>query len=189
MSENLVQKQPVLAEDMLQTDAARALAAHWLELFSGGEVPFKSDLRPENLKTVLPRILIYEYVSPDDIRIRLSGTATYKGYKRDLTGENYLDLVPDSYREGASRRLHAIVQQPCALITALSGPAGKDIDGLYEVLGLPLKAPNGKIRYSVHSCDLVDRGERGSGVGRKKLESLEAQYVDIGFGIPLQPPG
>lgn len=189
MTDHPVQKQPSLTESALQTDAARALVAHWSGLFSGGDIPLKSAVRPEELKAVLPWILIYEYLSRDDIRIRLCGTATYSAYKRNLTGENYLDLVPASYREGASRRLHAIIQQPCALVTSLSGPAGLDVKGLYEVIGLPLKAADGETRFSIHSCALIERGERGSSVGRKKLESLEALYVDIGFGLPAQPPG
>lgn len=70
--------------------AARAhaeLLAYWSGLRRGQKLPGRRDIRPEDLKRLLPTVSLLDVRSePMDFRLRLAGTGLYGVYGREITG-------------------------------------------------------------------------------------------------------
>ncbi len=181
-------RQASLARMDLRAEHTRELLKHWLHIAGDAVVPWKSSLDPSAIKASLPYLLIYEMHNRTDIRYRLFGTALYRAFGKDLTGRNYLDYVGPDRREATSERLFTVTGQPCGLYSRIVGPAGSGVLGLYESVGLPLRAPDGSIRFSVHISQLVERGLKSQGAYDDLLTVRESAFLDIGAGIPDASP-
>ena len=176
-------RQQILGQPF-QSEHSRALARHWLDIAGDRIMPAKSDLRPEELVRTLPNLLIYEYVSPEEIRFRLYGTALRAAYRRDLTGENYLDLTPPGERKETSERLFTLINFPCAAFSRLMAPAGKEVMGTYEAVGFPLTDDKGKPGFAIYASDLIQRGLAPCDRDPQKIHNLAPMFLDIGNGLP-----
>lgn len=82
--------------------AARAheeLYAYWAQLRTGGRLPGREDIHPDDFKRLLPTIsLIDVQRDPMDFRLRLAGTGLYGVYGREITGRRLSEVynVPAS---------------------------------------------------------------------------------------------
>lgn len=125
------------------SEAARHLHDYWSSKRQGSDdLPSRADIRPEEIKPLLPYLMILEFEQPArTFRYRLIGTAVVDGVGKDYTGltltESHpnvgafetvtramLDLMDDAaprWRRGAPMfRHHAEVQRLENLILALA---------------------------------------------------------------------
>lgn len=58
-------------------------------------------------------VVLFEWNSPDDVRVRLSGTGICQHTGRDTTGMNYAELTPAPHWPIRRFRLETMVRQPC----------------------------------------------------------------------------
>src|SRR5258707_3511096 len=78
--------------------ANRALAEHWLSLWNGDALPARAQLKPANLKSYLPDLLLFDTVPDKSVTIRLVGTNIVRQIKMELTGRDWVAMAPKSYR-------------------------------------------------------------------------------------------
>jgi len=78
------------------TTAARAhkeIFAYWASLRRDGRLPGRADIKPQDLKRLLPTVSLIDVShGPLDYRLRLAGTGLYSVYGREITGRPLHDV-------------------------------------------------------------------------------------------------
>jgi hypothetical protein len=79
-------------EDAEFIDAPRdpdlvALHAYWLGKRGAGELPARADIAPEEMKALLPHVMLYDVGPAGRHRIRLVGSSIVEFMGRNLTGQ------------------------------------------------------------------------------------------------------
>lgn len=171
---------------------ARLFFSYWDNLPKEGLIPRRGQIDPTMLKDLLPDLVICKYVfdNPPAIILRLVGTRHVMRWGRELTGVDYLDLVPPERRPLAWARNKLIVEHPCGthsyrIETFASGGRAR-----LESTALPLRDNDGKadmmILYSREAPD--ERLEPWKlGAGQAFADSLQSRFIDIGAGVPAGP--
>lgn len=62
------------------------LQAYWNGLAKDGQIPYRVDMRADDLKGILSNLILFDKVSPSEIRIRLHGHSISELFRQDLTG-------------------------------------------------------------------------------------------------------
>lgn len=104
--------------EQIELVTLRNVLALWREARGSRPAPLRSELGPEQLKSVLPDILVLERTSAGNLRIRLAGTGTYKLYNRDLTGKDIGALSPRGLADQLQTGLMSVLEtgKPCCLV-------------------------------------------------------------------------
>lgn len=127
--------------------AARAheeLYAYWAGLRHGPQLPGRSDIRPGDIKRLLPTVsLIDVQREPLKFRLRLAGTGLYSVYGREITGRTLEEVYSSSAAEYWRTELTKIVKdrRPAVGVHNLSWRGASHMSILW--LRLPL-ASNGR---------------------------------------------
>ena len=170
-----------------QTDEAAQLWAYWRALPRIGLMPRKTDISPAHLRNILARLVMLKLVSPSEFRLTLVGTDHVDMVGQELTGANYLDLVPEQRRAETVKRMWAAISHPVAnhFIYRMIARTGRVVT--CETLHLPLADEDGTPRYilavspelegEAYDLDHIDRGV-------EVTEILSHTYIDIGAGVP-----
>lgn len=162
--------------------------AYWktLQAEAEGPLPARSQFDPSQITTLLPHVYLLEHKSPEEMIVRLMGTALDEISGIPVTGLNYFDVCPPEdvslYME-INERLHAL---PCAslVVRDITFENGKNYS--LSSLGFPMANDEGKLAYSIglmlparqFKSDDMNNG----GVAHSVLRDLT--YIDIGFGVP-----
>lgn len=165
------------------------LTEHWLEIAGGRLLPSKTDLRPEQIASALTNIFLYEFHGREHIEFRLAGSFLREVHGRELTGTNYMEMMAEPHRSRASRRLFGMMDQPCGIrvINLASFENGRT--GEFSSYGLPLAGPDGSARFSIHVTGFLSGGSLPYHSRFTGMTAIEAEYIDIGAGIPdFDPP-
>ena len=126
--------------------AARAhaeLLTYWSGLRRGQRLPGRGDIRPEDLKRLLPAVSLVDVVGEaKDFRLRLAGTGLYEVYGREITGLTLAELYGATAADYWGGELRTVVQQrkPGVGVHSLSWRGASHLSILW--LRLPL-ASNG----------------------------------------------
>jgi hypothetical protein len=127
--------------------AARAheeLYAYWAGLRQGAQLPGRQDLRPGDIKRLLPTVsLIDVRRDPLSFRLRLAGTGLYSVYGREITGRTLEEVYASGAAEYWRSELTRIVQdrRPAVGVHNLAWRGASHMSILW--LRLPL-ASNGR---------------------------------------------
>ena len=159
----------------------------WADLPKTGMVPHRRDFRPEDLGHALAHMVVHELVSPADIRLRLVGSMIAQAYDEEITGRNYLDMVPAERREDASRPFFIACAQPCGMYTRMRSVAWRGLTMRRISLSYPLRDDAG-VRW-LYSCSTTDPSDEpdfdfANDGTATVTEVLERRYLDIGAGVP-----
>jgi hypothetical protein len=97
-----------LAEDAFSrfplTASNKKLADYWLSLWSGNQLPLRSQLSPSRMKDLLPGIGIFEVRAGESSRCRLAGTAIQRALGREIAGSDWRTYtLPDQQAERLTR--------------------------------------------------------------------------------------
>jgi len=160
---------------------------YWNSLPKSGFVPDRADFDPLAIHKIMPRILMVEYFSPEDVVFRMVGTGITEDIGFDPTKRSYLSLLEDSAFGAFRSASDAIFSTPCGghfLVTAQSAK-GYLVD--FDVLDLPMtnRAANSNIIVA-HLAQVCVRGMVPMGTFRIK-EIQSAGWIDIGAGVPATP--
>lgn len=171
------------------TDRAEKLYRHWRKAAGDRIMPAKSDLRPEMLGRVLPSIVLYEYHNPELIQFRVAGSSFRAIHGRELTGTNFLDMMKGDDRRKTWNRMHALLSFPCGILTTNTALFESGSRGFYRSYGLPLADADGTPKFTIHVSEYVS-GDTLPSFGKViRMGAAEANYLDIGAGIPdFTPP-
>jgi hypothetical protein len=148
--------------------AARAheeLFAYWASLRRSGRLPGRADIRPEDLKRLLPTVSLIDVLPDGDYRLRLAGTGLYSVYGREITGRRLEDVYNSQAAEYWRKELDTVVREgrPGVGCHSMSWRGASHMSILW--LRLPL-ASNGKDVDMILGYDAVvgAQGDNGSGI-------------------------
>ncbi|WP_286828776.1 MULTISPECIES: PAS domain-containing protein [Kordiimonas] len=164
-----------------------ALLAYWLRLKEEeGGVPRRSNLNPVAIRDLLPFVFLMERRAPDDLLVRLSGTALDAISPMPMTGANYLDLCPDETRDMVADMVTTVLTTPCGHRFKREATFQNGKSHEITTLSLPMTSEQGECRYivgvSASKTDLMPTNiQPGKYVAVKVLQS---EFVDLGYGLP-----
>jgi hypothetical protein len=184
-----LQKPTVVApnDGPLRTPQSLAFEAMWRALPREGLIPRRSAFRPERAARLLPNILLLEIDAnpPVATRIRLVGGALRNLAGCDVTGLDYLDLVPD--RDYQAGHLRACALHPCATWAASPVIYKRGYTSIVEITNFPLTDDAtgihlGLVLMQEIGGELPAYGQTG---GPLELRRATAKaFIDIGAGVP-----
>jgi hypothetical protein len=171
----------------------REFANLWLHWRGERLLPRRADVDLNSMRRLLPLVLLIEYHSPDEARIKVAGSRLrdYLGY--ELTGANYVDLAEPERRPIRRYRNWEIVTRPCGsrLIYDHRMQSGQVMPA--EVVSLPLDPdlPGGPRLTLANIAPLSRRTEiLEPPMDRRIAVAEEFTFLDIGAGVPdsIFPP-
>ncbi len=135
----------------------RVLYEYWLEKKAGGEMPGRVDIRPTEIISLLPRIILIDVeYHPLRFKFRLVGTDIVCAMGKDMTGV-YLDDI--SSQSSTLDRLNWLVENKTTYFaTAQLDWMDRDYQK-YHVLGLPLGSEDGAVNMILCGVDLYYHNE------------------------------
>ncbi len=161
----------VVAE--LQVDAMnRALAEYWLSLWQDEALPSRASLKPAELKTYLPNLVLFDTLPNKSVSIRLVGTYIERSLKTELTGKDWIAMAPKSYRAERLRILSTIARGGLG-VGHRRVPCTFDQHYICEELLLPFAEEAGG------TCPVMAH------VSGTSPAFVEIQSADAALGIPL----
>lgn len=173
----------------LITRSAQSLAfeAMWRDLPRDGLVPRRSAFRPERAARLLANIVLIDIntETPVTTRIRLMGGTLRNLAGIDVTGLDYLDLVPD--RDYQARHLAACVLHPCATWSASPVVYQRGYNSLTEITNFPLidDATGGHVGLVlIHEIGSDLSKSRAIGKPVELRPAIAKMFIDIGAGVP-----
>ena len=174
-------------ESELEATCASFLA-HWKALRSGADlVPtIESFLdRPSPLHA--PWLFMAEISGPDVI-VRLEGTGLVGRWGRDLTGERLFREKSPAYVAQIADNFRNVLQQPCGCYALNHYQSGRGRNVRVRVLYLPLAAKAGRLpRIVGYSVELQRRPFDDVALANTR-NTVEAEWIDVGGGIPAHAP-
>jgi len=183
---NFMQSSSTLPELGICSPAAQAYAAYWNALPKVGLIPPRSSFDPADLPSILPGFAVHEFVSPDNILVRLSGSAVVERFGYEMTGKNYLSNFESSRQHKVYDALSRIIDCPCGLLVhvRMFRESGVTID--YEVLGFPFRSEHGIANLAIYHTETLNSRPKLAPPDDRRKDSLPLRrmYIDIGAGIP-----
>lgn len=187
---------PSLLTDYAQvqdrTLESRAFEAMWRALpREDGLIPLRTAFRPEIAPRFLAHVALLDIHLNDETggkvttRLRLTG-----GILRDLIGENvtgldYLDLVPD--RAYQANHLRLCVETPCAAWSLAPVVYERDYTSLVEITHFPLTDEKTGNRIALLLLSEIGTRNAGARTVRGPFEmkpAIAKCFIDIGAGVP-----
>lgn len=176
-----------MADDRNTFVNGRTLARHWILWRGGGDVPVRSEIRPEDLGGVLASSMIMEVEDRERVVLRLAPSVLEERIGRSQRGVNFTSTNMREGREERLRRFWNAVSLPCGTFTRNHSLLADGRKIAYVTLMLPLTREAGAPpRLLIGSIDLIESEE----VWREPSDLIETPpakectYVDLGFGTP-----
>lgn len=152
-----------------------------------GLVPRRSAFRPELAPRLLPNLALLDIHNDETIttRVRLVGSRLRDLANMDVTGLDYLDLVPD--RAYQAEYLRLCLKTPCASWAVSPIVYERGYNSLIEITHFPLTdektgAHVGMVLIYEMGCDLPEYRTIGKPIELKP--AVVREFIDIGAGIP-----
>ena len=131
---------------MLQN--TRQLYQYWNRIRAGRPAPWRSDVEPMDIHTLLPDVFIAERQTPASYAYRLAGTRLCATYRRELKGRDMLELWERHDREGLETLLHMISEDGATAVISFSGQTDRGQSLTFEMFLAPLRQHDGTMsRY------------------------------------------
>lgn len=155
-------------------------------------IPDRCAVALADIHQCLGHAMLFDMVSEDEIHCRYMGDAFLDIYGQDFTGSNYLDLTEPQFREIRSKRLHGVVDKPCAAVWAtVRGPNSPKLP-LACGVSVPIR-PNrpDRPKQLMQFAVMLEGYEQSAFVARVKTGVVDFSdhfaFVDIGAGCPEVP--
>lgn len=163
------------------------LLGYWKGLRDAqGGVPKRASLNPVEIREILPYVFLIERRAPDDLLVRLAGTALDEVSPMPVTGANYLDFCPDEHRPFVVDAVRAVVEVPCGHRFSREVTFQNGRSHIITTLALPMTSETGEARYligvTVTREDVLAADKTPAAYAEVKF--LYSEFVDLGFGLP-----
>lgn len=195
MSETMGQAEVIeeaMPKGLRRTPESQLFEAMWRALPRGGRVPYRSSFQPERAGRLLSNIVLLE-INPGTAadggemttRIRLIGSALRDLADLNVTGLDYLDLVPD--RDYQAQHLMTCLKQPCAAWSLSPVVYDRGYSSLVEITNFPLIDDATEKHLALVLMieirnDLPLRQSTGRPVEMRP--AVKKSFIDIGAGVP-----
>jgi hypothetical protein len=179
---------PITLDDLhWLPDELVEFAAAWRRWRGDQLLPRRSNVKRKEISRILPRVMVLEVISPDEARFRLVGTSYLEIFGVELTGLNFVNLVPPEDREVRGGRLLAMVNTPCGSYMATPDPNTSSTGNVLHTLSLPVlpNIPDKPMQFFGITFGTKPM-QSTSKYGADLLKNLADRftYIDIGAGLP-----
>ena len=136
--------------DAPKHSGARLTLAVWRRCVASDGFVVGRDIPSRDLSNVLRNLAIYEPVEESrDFRIRIAGTAFYRRFGRDITGERLSNLFEPEAFERRRASLTHLIGNGAPYIFEVERVQGSRMPMLFELLLLPVLASDRVTRWAM----------------------------------------
>ena len=129
----------------MRNGASRALFDYWNRIRRGRFAPWRSEIEPADIHTLLPDVFIIESAEQSDFRFRLAGTRMCAAYRRELKGQDFMSLWSATDREGMETVMHNIARDGAVGVITLTCTSNREQHLRMEMVIMPLRHHDGEI--------------------------------------------
>ncbi len=169
------------------TKNCHILATAWCGWRGDKMLPFRSDVRLEDIKEILPWITLIEVFSDSEIIFRLAGTMVREIMGVELTGRDLLELTEPGHRRARGVRTAQTAHQPCGALWVWKVAFENEHRRPTENLSLPL-LPNedGRPTQLLNVFGMIDASDPPRAINhlQQLASSTQHSFIDIGAGVP-----
>lgn len=165
------------------------LYAYWDKLRSGRIAPFRSEIDPRSIASLLESTFILEYLGQENIRYRLAGTKLCENFGMELRGMSALALWHGNHRMKMTQAFNKIISTPCVACVSceLETQDNQVIEA--EYLYLPLRSDFGDISR-ILGCGIYTNSQT---LAPSQIQALYhtikcITYIDINIDIVDNAP-
>src|SRR5258708_4790336 len=126
------------SEDLTSLPVLSALHAYWQSKRAGLSMPARKCIAPEEMKPLLPHIMLAEIVDGGRFRYRVVGTEVERRYGRKLTGGFIDELLRGEYGENVLTLYRRIVAERRPLFSRDRVETASGVAMISERVMLPL---------------------------------------------------
>lgn len=123
----------------------RALYDYWNSIRDGRLAPFRSEIEPREIASLLDSTFILEAQSRDSVRFRLAGTRLCENFGMELRGMSALALWHGECRAKVRDVMHRVVAEPCIGHVTCTVENRGGFHYQAEFLYLPLRSDMGEM--------------------------------------------
>lgn len=160
---------------------------YWQELRGDDPLPMRSQLKPSDIKPLLPFMSVVEHIPErQTAKFRLLGTAVEERFGKNFAGQE-LPITEDVQSNNAMAHMLAnIFTLPCGCRVVVEEEYRTTRKGVVESINLPFAGPDGRTQFAISVAKQIseyirdlteERGLEGQSV-------FEYDFMDIGFGVP-----
>jgi hypothetical protein len=184
-------RNPVTSRFSYRSPAVKALLDYWASLPRRGYAPLKRDFNPMALRGSLSHALLLDIGEPDDILLRVVGTAHVNRLGKEVTGQNMLLGFEERLRPSVGLTHWLASRHPFGTFAEVEETSSVGSKVSLEVITLPLLGDTDERSFLISvGYALNDRATGHKTEARhKRLSSWHRPVViDLGNGIPDDLP-
>jgi len=166
-------------------EECRRFAGYWLSLQKDGLVPLRRNLNPNDIRDLLPFLMMMEQISDHEFRFRLVGTAVVSRIGHDSTGR-IISVRNFDENSSFTRTIQAVLSQPCGYYVVAEEIYRTGLRASVELLGFPLASASGKPKFIAtlsHECS-KKYSEILHDSAMNEMRGQVHHFLDIGAGTP-----
>ena len=177
---------PILPFERVMPETMRFVEA-WSRWRGSRLLPRRSDMRLADIKRLLPLVVLLESRSPTNVVFRVAGSRMRDYLGVDLSGCNYIELAPESFRPIRIWRVQQQLSRPCGALFIYPHRFPSGAVAPAETISLPVDdgRPGKPPMLLSLVTPLTSRIEDPPPDGKREVFfATEFAFVDLGAGIP-----
>lgn len=152
------------------------------------KIPLRESFNPSKIPSLLSNISLVEWISEDELLIRLMGTELCDILSADLTGENVFSRLEGDFKNQEKAFFRSIFTTPAIGLVNRLLQNGKGLQFTYTTFYLPLYCQKRNtfqfIGASSSTRVLNIQTDRETAVQWTQQHDTSHEFIDIGHGIP-----
>jgi hypothetical protein len=155
---------------------------------AGGQVPKRSDVRPSDMKTMLPWVVMGERSGPRQMIPTVIGSAIDEVLHASFTGINLFDFLPEEIAVRLDAYYSNITDTPCGGYVERTLASDSGLLKGYQTTLFPLVGAEGKVDRLIGIVSVMKTDPLMDHFGKPRdvqtVAITKEEYIDIGFGVP-----
>jgi len=136
----------------MRQPANLTLFSYWDELRGNRPAPFRTDIQPGRIATILDRVFVLELEDKGGVAFRLAGSTLCGQFGSELRGRDFLELWPARDKELLAGVLSEVAQSAEVAVLEFEGVCRTGGRVTFEMLILPLTRAIGIDRFIGAAC-------------------------------------
>jgi len=151
-------------------------------------MPKRPAIELQDIKELLGRVILFELVSEDEVRIKVAGSQLRDHVNFEATGRNFADLTPPAQWPVRRWRLNEMAARPCGGVMInreTETHSGESVT--FETMTLPVEPQGpGKPRLLISNVAVLGAIYEPPAEDRPQMVYMpdEFRFLDLGAGIP-----
>lgn len=169
---------------------SRRFVAAWLGWRGTGKLaPRRAAIELGDIKELLGRVILFELIGPEEIRVKVAGSQLRDHTDFEATGRNFAEITPAEQWPLRQWRMTQMASIPCGGVMITRDTDVEGEGSTFETVTLPLEPDEpGKPRLLLSNVAVIGGVYDPPRKGRAQLVPLadEFRFIDLGAGMPQQ---